>query len=70
MLLTDYETVLKLLPSDSPQVGPIRHTLESLKPRVEQAQKKETGEMLDKLKGIGNSILGASGELSAEFKWC
>jgi hypothetical protein len=29
-----------------------------LKPRAEVAQKKETAEMVDKLKGLGNSILG------------
>ena len=32
--------------------------LRLLEPRIEEAQKRETGEMVDKLKGIGNSILG------------
>lgn len=35
--------------------------MDALKPRVEAAQKQETGEMLDKLKGFGNSILGEQG---------
>ena len=29
-----------------------------MQPRIEAAQKKEMGEMVDKLKGVGNSILG------------
>jgi hypothetical protein len=29
-----------------------------LKPRAEAAQNQETAEMLDKLKGLGNNILG------------
>jgi hypothetical protein len=55
----DYNTLLKLLPSDSPQVNVTERALQSLKPRLEEAQKKETAEMFDKLKGLGNSILGA-----------
>jgi hypothetical protein len=29
-----------------------------MQPQIEAAQKKEMGEMVDKLKGLGNSILG------------
>ena len=54
----DYSTLLKILPSNSPQIGPTKRALDRLKPRIEEAQKKETGEVLDKLKGLGNSILG------------
>jgi hypothetical protein len=32
--------------------------LRLLEPRIEEAQKREVGEMVDKLKGVGNSILG------------
>lgn len=32
--------------------------MQQLKPRLETAQKKETDEMMDKLKGLGNSLLG------------
>lgn len=35
-------------------------SLQTVGPRLEAAQKKETGEMLDKLKGIGNQLLGMS----------
>ncbi|KAH8835350.1 hypothetical protein DL96DRAFT_1573860 [Flagelloscypha sp. PMI_526] len=54
----DYTKILELLPESSPQTVEIRRCLQSLKPRVEVAQKKETAEMLDKLKGVGNSVLG------------
>jgi len=47
---------LKLVPSN--EATDVQRTLHKLKPRLEIAQKKETDEMLDKLKGLGNSILG------------
>ena len=56
---TDYTTLLTLLPASSPSSREVRRSLEAIKPRVEAAQKQETAEMLDKLKGLGNSILGA-----------
>jgi hypothetical protein len=59
-LWVDYTTLLKLLPSSSPQIREIEISLQRLKPRVEAAQKQETAEMLGKLKGLGNTILGAS----------
>ena len=39
----------------------IESKLRRLKPRLEAAQKKETGEMLGKLKGLGDSLLGKLG---------
>jgi hypothetical protein len=42
----------------SSQASSIRSTISRLVPRKEAAQKEEMGEMMDKLKGIGNSILG------------
>ena len=54
----DYNKLLTLLPPTSPQIAEIQRTVRSLKPRVEIAQKRETGEMMDKLKGLGNSVLG------------
>lgn len=57
--LVDYTKLLSLLPSGSTQYIEVRRKLAAVKPRAEAAQKKETSEMLDKLKGIGNSILGA-----------
>lgn len=51
----DYNKLLTLVSSPSD----IRRKLEALKPKLEAAQKRETDEMLSKLKGLGNSILGA-----------
>lgn len=53
----DYNSLLKLVTSTS-QLTDIRRKLQQLKPRLESAQKKETNEMMDKLKGLGNSLLG------------
>ncbi|KAG6911815.1 hypothetical protein DXG01_000062 [Tephrocybe rancida] len=56
----DYTALIKLLPPSSSQLLDAERSLRLLKPRLESAQKRETGEMMDKLKGLGNSILGAS----------
>ena len=50
--------MLKELLTSPVQHAEVDSKLRSLQPRVEAAQKKETAEMLDKLKGFGNSILG------------
>ncbi|TFY61940.1 hypothetical protein EVJ58_g4202 [Rhodofomes roseus] len=65
----DYNTLLTILPSDSPQRVAINRALASLKPRVEAAQKAETAEMLDKLKGLGNNILGRFGMSTDNFQF-
>lgn len=54
----DYNKLLTILPESSDEVKEIHRTLRVLKPRLEEAQKQETAEMIDKLKGMGNSILG------------
>ncbi|KAI0283303.1 hypothetical protein BGY98DRAFT_719170 [Russula aff. rugulosa BPL654] len=54
----DYTKLVTLLPPSSDQVAEAKRLLRLLEPRIEEAQKRETGEMVDKLKGIGNSILG------------
>jgi hypothetical protein len=59
-LLTDYTALLELLPPSSAPFRETERSLQSLKPRAEAAQKQETAEMLDKLKGLGNSLLGMS----------
>lgn len=59
-VIVDCKTLLELLPSNSSDAASTRRTLVSLTPRVEAAQKQETAEMLGKLKGIGNSLLGKS----------
>lgn len=56
---TDYTTLLTLLTPSSPEHRTAQRALGALKPRAEAAQKRETDEMLGKLKGLGNSILGA-----------
>ncbi|KAG6887793.1 hypothetical protein C0995_012697 [Termitomyces sp. Mi166 len=53
----DYNTLIQLLPPSSSQSRDVQRSLMLLKPRLESAQKRETAEMLDKLKGLGNSIL-------------
>lgn len=58
MSISDYTNLLRILPPSAPQVEELKRSLKLLKPRVEAAQKAETAEMLDKLKGLGNSILG------------
>ena len=56
--IQDYNTLLTVLPDDAPQRVEVKRALALLKPRIEAAQKAETAEMLDKLKGLGNSLLG------------
>jgi len=65
----DYNKLLTVLPSSSPQYVETRRLLNALKPRVEAAQKRETSEMMDKLKGIGNSILGNFGLSTNNFQF-
>ncbi|KAF7339709.1 Tetratricopeptide repeat protein 1 [Mycena sanguinolenta] len=65
----DYTTLLKLLPASDPQIKEIERSQRLLKPRLEAAQKAETAEMLGKLKGIGNSILGNFGLSTDNFKF-
>lgn len=54
----DYTTLVTLLPPSSDQVAGVKRSLRLLDPRIEEAQKREMGEMVDKLKGLGNNILG------------
>ncbi|KAJ3493716.1 hypothetical protein NLJ89_g10952 [Agrocybe chaxingu] len=63
----DYNTLLKLVSPS--QAADIKRRLQHLKPRVEAAQKRETDEMLGKLKGLGNSILGNFGLSTDNFKF-
>ncbi|KAF8898529.1 hypothetical protein BD779DRAFT_1484414 [Infundibulicybe gibba] len=65
----DYTKLLKLLPPSSPAIKDVHNSLATLKPRVEAAQKEETAEMMGKLKGIGNSILGNFGLSTDNFKF-
>ena len=62
----DYTKLVTLLPLSSDQVAEARRSLRLLEPRIEEAQKREMGEMVDKLKGFGNSILGERDALKLE----
>lgn len=65
----DYTSLLKLLPPSSSEIVETKRALASLKPRLEAAQKNETAEMIDKLKGLGNSILGNFGMSTDNFQF-
>ncbi|KAK0246043.1 TPR-like protein [Armillaria nabsnona] len=65
----DYNALLKLLPPNSPQIKETERSLQRLKPRVDDTQKRETAEMLDKLKGLGNSVLGKFGLSTDNFQF-
>ncbi|KAK0505879.1 hypothetical protein EDD18DRAFT_1372669 [Armillaria luteobubalina] len=65
----DYNALLKLLPPNSPQFKETERSLQRLKPRLDDTQKRETAEMLDKLKGLGNSVLGKFGLSTDNFQF-
>jgi len=65
----DYQTLLQLHDKTSPEHSNISKALRQLKPRLEAAQKRETDEMMGKLKELGNSILGNFGLSTNNFKF-
>ncbi|KAH9064183.1 TPR-like protein, partial [Lactarius vividus] len=65
----DYTALLTQLPSSSNQVAEVNRSLRLLEPRIEEAQKREVGEVVDKLKGLGNSVLGRFGLSTDNFKF-
>ncbi|EIM83355.1 TPR-like protein [Stereum hirsutum FP-91666 SS1] len=65
----DYTTLLDLLPDSSPQLRDVNRALTRLGPRIEVAQKQELEEMMGKLKGFGNSLLGKFGLSTDNFKF-
>jgi len=64
----DYNTLLSLLPPGS-ETRDVQSKIQKLKPRLEAAQKRETTEMLGKLKTLGNSILGNFGLSTDNFQF-
>ncbi|KAL8682180.1 MAG: hypothetical protein Q9186_001717 [Xanthomendoza sp. 1 TL-2023] len=68
--LEDYNTLLPLSPSLPPPDQKIITTaLHTLPPRVDAAQKQEMGEMMGKLKELGNGILKPFGLSTDSFKF-
>lgn len=65
--LEDY-TLLSQLPDTPASLKPsIRLALRTIPPRIEERKGAETKEMMDKLKGLGNSFLG-EGEFPSVWK--
>lgn len=65
----DYEKLLTLIPSNSPQRPSIRVALSTLPRRIALQQDKEKDEMMDQLKTLGNGILGKFGLSTDMFKF-
>jgi tetratricopeptide (TPR) repeat protein len=68
----DYRTLLhqSMLPSLSPtDRRQVVESLQKLTPRLEEAKQREMAEMMDKLKGLGNSILKPFGLSTNNFQF-
>lgn len=60
---------MKVLPAHSPQLPAARKALTSLPSRIAVQQEKEKNEMMDKLKELGNGLLGKFGLSTDMFKF-
>jgi hypothetical protein len=67
--MSDYEKLLKLIPTSSPQYSSTRIALASLPRRIAAQQDKEKDEMLNQLKELGNGLLGKFGLSTDMFKF-
>lgn len=60
---------MNALPKNSPQLPTARKALASLPGRIAVQQEKEKNEMMDKLKELGNGLLGKFGLSTDMFKF-
>ncbi|KAG8900003.1 hypothetical protein FRC01_010296 [Tulasnella sp. 417] len=65
----DYKRLLELLPPSDPLRTSCTRSLRSLPERIEVQKKKETDEMMGKLKDLGNSVLGKFGLSTDNFQF-
>ncbi|KAG8993900.1 hypothetical protein FRB90_000570 [Tulasnella sp. 427] len=65
----DYQRLLELLPPSDPLRPPCARAVRNLPARIEVQKKKETDEMLGKLKDLGNSVLGKFGLSTNNFQF-
>ncbi|KAG9037335.1 hypothetical protein FRB95_005975 [Tulasnella sp. JGI-2019a] len=65
----DYQALLPLLRPRSPLQPQISRSLRTLPSRIEVAKKKETDEMMGKLKDLGNTVLGKFGLSTDNFQF-
>ncbi|KAG8967019.1 hypothetical protein FRC03_010866 [Tulasnella sp. 419] len=65
----DYKILLSILPASSPSRPQVLKSLRTLPGRIEAAQKKETNEMIGKLKDLGNTVLGKFGLSTDNFQF-
>jgi hypothetical protein len=63
-LLADLKHLLDLLPTTDPKRNEISRQMIKIEPLLAKAQKTETDEMLNKLKELGNNVLGALSALA------
>lgn len=66
--LHDYEDIEKRLPENSPMHKSIKESISRVKPILSEVQEREKTQMLNKLKDLGNNILGKFGLSTDNFK--
>ncbi|EMR08956.1 hypothetical protein PNEG_02735 [Pneumocystis murina B123] len=66
--LLDYEDIKKRLPGSSPIHKSIKESISRVKPILSEVQEREKTQMLNKLKDLGNNILGKFGLSTDNFK--
>ena len=69
LISLDYEKLLTLISTTSPQYASTRTALFGLPRRIAAQQEKEKDEMLNQLKTLGNGLLGKFGLSTDMFKF-